>query len=150
MAKYAAPIIWTDEFNTPSIEGLRGLIELDAKKAFDKARSKIMSLGEEIIEDIHWFGDCWFWSITYSIPNLEDPLVILIPSPEDLQMAAPLNGDFLNQLSTRRLKRFVRDGIELAMPPHMTNWAIWSTPTPPAVEDVMPVIKNKYKFYATA
>jgi hypothetical protein len=53
---------------------------------------------------------------------------------------------FIDQLSTRRLKRFVRDGIELAMPPHETSWAVWSAATPAAVEDIMPVLKSLYKF----
>lgn len=150
MAKYTAPTMWTDEFNTPTIEGLRDLVELDAKKAFDKSRTKIMALGEDLSEGIYWYGDCWFWTISYTLPQLDEPFAILIPSPEDFQIASPLQGDFLDQLSTRRLKRFVRDGLELAMPPHRTNWAIWSTPTPPTVEDVVPVLKNKYKFYSTS
>ena len=28
---------------------------------------------------------------------------------------------------------FVRDGLELAMAPHDTNWAVWSIPTTNAV-----------------
>ena len=147
MAKYIAPSIWTDEFNTPTVEGLRGLVELDAKKAFDKARSKILALHDEISEELLWFGDCWFWTVAFSLSGQEQPLAILIPSAEDFQIAAPLDAEFVDQLSTRRLKRFVRDGIDLALPPHKTNWAIWSVPTPGALEDLMPVLKNKCKFY---
>ena len=70
----------------------------------------------------------------------------MIPAEENLQIAAPLTHEFIEQLSTRRLKRFVRDGLELAMPPHRTSWAVWSIPTPVAVEDVMPVLKSNQKF----
>lgn len=148
MTKYAPPSIWIDEFNQPTIEGLRKLVILDAKKAFDKAKSKILALGDYETE-LRWFGDCWFWTIAFVSNNLEEPLAIIIPSSEDLQIASPLTHEFIEQLSTRRLKRFVRDGLELAMEPHQTNWAIWSTPTPAAVEDVMPVLKNKHKFYTS-
>ena len=148
MTKYAPPSMWTDEFNTPTVEGLRNLAIGDAKKAFDKALNKIHALGD-ISEKLLWFGDCWYWTIALMSENMVDPLAIIIPFPEDLQIASPLTHEFIDQLSTRRLKRFVRDGLELAMKPHQTNWAIWSTPTIGAVEDVMPVIKNKFKFYAT-
>ncbi|MDP7006524.1 MAG: hypothetical protein QF718_09985 [Phycisphaerales bacterium] len=147
MAKYATTSIWTDEFNKPTVDGLRKLVILDAKKAFDKARTKIHSLGE-YENEVQWFGDCWFWTVSFVSDNLDEPLAIIIPSPEDLQIATPLTHEFIDQLSTRRLKRFVRDGLELAMEPHKTNWAIWSVPTPAAVEDVMPVIKSKHKFYS--
>lgn len=147
MTKYAPSSIWTDEYKTPTADALRKLIINDAKKAFDKTRSKLLALGD-VREDLLWFGDCWYWTIAFYSEHAEDPLAILIPSPEDLQIASPLTMDFIEQLSTRRLKRFVRDGLELAMPPYQTNWAIWSIPTPAALEDVMPVMKSKYKFYA--
>jgi len=146
MTKYAPPSIWTDEFNTPTIESLRNLTINDSKKAFDKAKSKILAL-ENVTVDIKWYGDCWFWSVAFMSSFIEDPLAIMIPAEENLQIAAPLTHDFIEQLSTRRLKRFVRDGLELAMPPHRTSWAIWSIPTPAAVEDVMPVLKSKQKYY---
>lgn len=147
MAKYAPPSIWTDEFNTPTIDGLRKLVLLDAKKAFDKAKTRIIAL-ENVDLELKWYGDCWFWTIAFISDYMEEPLAILIPAEENLQIAAPLTHEFIDQLSTRRLKRFVRDGLELAMPPHRTSWAVWPIPTPAAVEDVMPVLKAKQKYYA--
>ena len=146
MAKYAPPSIWTDEFNTPSVDALRKLVLLDAKKAFDKAKTKILAL-ENIEVKVKWYGECWFWTIAFYSDFMEDPLAIMIPAEENLQIASTLTHDFIDQLSTRRLKRFVRDGLELAMPPHRTTWAVWSIPTPAAVEDVMPVLKAKQKYY---
>lgn len=146
MAKYAPPSIWTDEFNTPSIESLRNLVINDAKKSFDKSMSKIVGL-ENVTTDVKWYGECWYWTVAFMSDFLEEPLAILVPAEENLQIAAPLPHDFIEQLSTRRLKRFVRDGLELALPPHRTNWAVWSIPTPAAFEDVLPVIKSKQKYY---
>lgn len=146
MAKYAPPSIWTDEYNIPSIENLRKLVINDAKKAFDKAISKIIGL-ENVTTDVKWYGQSWFWTVAFMSDFLEEPLAIMIPAEENLQIASPLTHDFIEQLSTRRLKRFVRDGLELALPPHRTNWAVWSVPTPAAFEDVLPVIKSKQKYY---
>jgi len=146
MAKYAPPSSWTDEFNTPTIDGLRTFVINDAKKAFDKAKTKILAL-DNMNMGVKWYGDCWFWAVAFNSDFLDEPLAIMIPAEENLQIAAPLTHEFIEQLSTRRLKRFVRDGLELAMPPHRTSWAVWSIPTPAAVEDVMPVLKSKQKFY---
>ncbi|MDP6541805.1 MAG: hypothetical protein QF444_00385 [Phycisphaerales bacterium] len=146
MPKYAPPSKWTDQFNTPTVDDLRKLVICDAKKAFDKACSKIESLGDFEVKPI-WYGECWFWCVGLIPKDEVDPLAIIIPSPEDIQIATQLTHEFIEQLSTRRLKRFVRDGLELAMPPHDTDWAFWSIPTTKAVEDVMPVLKNKYNYY---
>lgn len=147
MEKYSPPSIWTDEFNQPTIDGLRNLALLDAKKAFDKAKTRILAL-ENIEIEVKWYGDCWFWTIAFLSDFTEQPFAIMIPAEENLQIAAPLTHAFIDQLSTRRLKRFVRDGLELAMPPHRTSWAVWPIPTPAAVEDVMPVLKAKQKYNA--
>jgi len=101
MTKYAPPSIWTDEYNEPSVDNLRKLVILDAKKAFDKTRSKIHALGA-YDEKVLWFGDCWFWTIAFVSENMDKPLAILIPSAEDLQIASPLTHEFIEQLSTRR------------------------------------------------
>ena len=146
MAKYAPPSIWTDEFNAPSVDGLRKFVINDAKKAFDKAKTKILAL-ENVHVEVKWYGDCWFWVVAFISNFTDEPLAIMITAEENLQIASPLTHEFIEQLSTRRLKRFVRDGLELAMPPHRTLWAVWSIPTPAAVEDVMPVLKSKQKFY---
>ncbi|MBT5409951.1 MAG: hypothetical protein HOK75_06780 [Phycisphaerae bacterium] len=125
---------------------MRKLVINDAKKSFDKSISKIVGL-ENVTTDVKWYGECWYWTVAFMSDFLEEPLAILVPAEENLQIAAPLTHDFIEQLSTRRLKRFVRDGLELALPPHRTNWAVWSIPTPAAFEDVLPVIKSKQKYY---
>ena len=146
MPKYAPPSKWTDEYNTPLISDLRNLVINDAKKAFDKAISKIEALGAFETKP-QWYGEAWFWSVAFYPEGADVPLAIIIPSPEDIQIATQLTHEFIEQLSTRRLKRFVRDGLELAMPPHDTDWAYWLIPTAKAVEDIMPVLKNKYNYY---
>tara|TARA_B100000809_G_scaffold250535_1_gene283098 strand:+ start:586 stop:1038 length:453 start_codon:yes stop_codon:yes gene_type:complete len=146
MPKYAPPSKWTDEYNTPSITDLRKLVINDAKKAFDKAISKIQALGDIEIRP-QWYGEAWFWTVAFYPKGSDTPLAIIVPSPEDIQIATQLTHEFIDQLSTRRLKRFVRDGLELAMRPHDTDWAYWLIPTAKAVEDVMPVLKSKYNFY---
>jgi hypothetical protein len=148
MTKYAPPSIWTDEFNPPTVQGLRKLLVEEGIKAFDKTRTKIHALGD-VHEEVQWYGECWFWAVAFMTSKSDKPLAIIVPFEEDMQIASPLSHEFIDQLSTRRLKRFVRDGIELAMPPHKTEWAVWSAATTAAVEDVMPVLKSLHKFQNT-
>ncbi len=147
MAKYAHPSIWTDEFNTPTVAGLRERILVDGVLGFDEFSERMNELGN-ITQEVMWFGDCWCWSIAFISEHSEKPVAVVIPFEEDMQIATPLSHAFIDQLSTRRLKRFVRDGIELAMPPHETEWAVWSAHTTLAIEDIMPVIKSLFKFYS--
>lgn len=147
MAKYAHPSIWTDEYNTPTVSGLRERILEDGVLAFDDFCERMSELGD-ITQEVMWFGDCWFWSIAFMCEHSDKPLAVVIPFEEDMQIASPLSHAFIDQLSTRRLKRFVRDGIELAMPPHETEWAVWSAHTKLAIEDIMPVIKSLHKYYS--
>ena len=97
MAKYAPPSSWTDEFNTPTIDGLRTFVINDAKKAFDKAKTKILALDNMNI-GVKWYGDCWFWAVAFNSDFLDEPLAIMIPAEENLQIAAPLTHEFIEQL----------------------------------------------------
>ena len=108
MAKYAPPSIWTDEYNAPTVEGLRKLLLNDCKKAFDKASSKIHAFGE-ITEEVLWFGDCWFWTVAFMTEHSSRPLAIIVPFEEDMQIASPMSHQFIDQLSTRRLKRMKQE-----------------------------------------
>ena len=103
MAKYAPPLIWTDEYNAPSIDGLRNLTINDAKKAFDKAKSKIIAL-ENVDLTVKWYGEGWFWTVAFISEFTDEPLAIMIPAEENLQIASPLTHDFIEQLSTRQIE----------------------------------------------
>lgn len=137
---------WKDEFNIPSVADLRGDLPAIAADLFDASRAGMLEF-DALIEQPKWFGDCWFWTLAYFLQGeatKEDkPLALIIPATEDLQIAAPLDEEFLGSLNTRRMKRAVRDGLELSTPPYSTRWAIWSIPAPNMLEDVMQIVKQR-------
>ena len=139
-------IAWKDEFNTPSLQKLRsGLQENDMKDAFDMLRESLLQI-VEIQEHLEWRGDCWHWSLVYTLPFLKDPLALVICAPEDLQLTMPLQKHIADSIPTRRMKRAIRDGLELAQEPFDTNWAVWSVPAKSNVPDVFQVVKYKIQF----
>lgn len=138
---------WKDEFNPPTPEELRGALPADTADLFDGCRSGLAAL-EGLVERPRWFGDCWFWTLAYYIEGeaTEDdlPVALIIPALEDLQVASPLDEEFLDGLNTRRMKRAIRDGLELATPPYSTRWAIWSIGAQNMLDDVMAIVKQRY------
>ena len=89
--------IWMDEFSTPTIESLRGELPAASRSLFDQAKSIFMDL-DEIEQGFAWHGDCWHWVITFSLADHDDelPLGIIIPSPEDLQVAIPMDREVIH------------------------------------------------------
>ena len=150
MTEIQKPACWTDEFNVPTPEALRAELVDESKSLFDKLR-KEMSGFDGVQESCRWYGDCWHWTLAYLLdeqslrdPSDEwDPLALIIPAPEDVQLAMSLEPEFVSTLNTRRLKRSVRDGLELGSPPFSTRWAVWSISTPGILTELLGLVKQK-------
>jgi hypothetical protein len=141
---------WVDRFNKPTAEQLRsGLRTETAVGLFDALRTKFKQF-PGVAEDTRWFGDCWFWSVAYQSSLTEEPLAVIVPAPDDLQVAMPLERDLANKLASTRMKRLVRDGFELAAEPFHTQWGVWSITYPSLVDDVLQIVKQRIKFLSAA
>ena len=138
---------WYDRFNTPSIEALRSGLPSRMTHVFDRVRRAIRQL-DDVEEVVVWHGDCWHWTIEYRAKQGESPLAILVPCPSDLQLAMPLDPEFAELLSKRRLKRAVRDGLELAREPFNSNWAVWSVTAVNMLADLFDLIERKFHYMA--
>ena len=138
---------WEDRFNRPRPEALRAGLAGTSSKLFNRLRRYLLEL-EGTSEDLAWHGDCWRWTIEYRTKSSEEPLAVLIPSPEDLQIAVPLEPDLARSLAGRRMKRAVRDGVDLAAEPFDTNWAVWSVQSEGLVDDVVDLIELKLRHQA--
>lgn len=137
---------WQDEFNVPTLDDLRIDLPLPSAELFDTMRTFLLS-NENILEEMRWYGDCWFWTISYYLKgeNTDDdlPIAVIIPAPDNLQVAAPLDRDFLAQLNTRRMKRAIRDGIDLAAEPYSTQWAVWPVNAKNLLEELVSLLKQR-------
>ena len=135
---------WQDRFRQPSTKELRKALPTDASSLFDTARDHLSHLSD-VKEETVWYGESWRWSIEYRTPRSNEPLAVLIPSPEDLQLAMPLEASFISSLPMNRLKRAVRDGLDLAQEPFDTNWGVWSI-HPTVVDDLKDLVNRKLKY----
>ena len=68
---------------------------------------------------------------------------LIIPSPEDVQLAVALDMEFVDSINTRRMKRAVRDGLSLGQPPFNTRWGVWSIPLPGVLVELNSIVKQK-------
>ncbi|MCH2136481.1 MAG: hypothetical protein MK101_07860 [Phycisphaerales bacterium] len=140
-------IPWTDQFRTPTMQQLRKHLQADAAELFDRARKAILKF-DDIVEAPRWYGDCWFWSLGYFLSHEQmeddDPVAIIIPAPEDLQLAMPVEQAFLDTLNVRRLKRAIRDGLELGQTPFHTRWAFWSLTANSVTDEILSVVTQRH------
>ena len=135
-------IAWEDRFNRPTIGRLRGPLPAPCAGLFDEVRRHLLDL-DDIDESFVWYGPCWRWAIEFRTAHSDDPLALLIPSPVDLQLAIPLDRKFASSLPVQRMKRQVRDGLDLAQEPFDTRWGVWSIQSPALLEDLQELIELK-------
>ncbi len=133
---------WFDAFNEPTPQDLRRPYDADRTKLFDAARTRLSGVGK-LTEKMVWFGDGWHWSIGYLTPKQDEPAAIIIPNPEDLQLAMPLNRDFLGDLDLNQVKKSLREGLELAREPFETHWGIWSIDQVSLIDDVIELLEAR-------
>jgi len=140
---------WQDRFRTPDPATLRKTVDPESVESFDRVRSFLRGL-HDVVETPGWHGPTYCWSLEYRLAGREEPLAILIPSPIDLQLAMPIDAEFLGQLPIRRMKRAIRDGLDLASPPFDTTWAIWSLAPGSMLEDLEDLVGRRVRFIEEA
>jgi len=136
---------WQDRFQTPDVATLRKAVDPESVESFDRVRSYLRDI-EGVTETPGWHGTTYCWCLEYRLPGREEPLGILIPSPIDLQLAMPIDVPFLDQLPIRRMKRAIRDGLDLASPPFDTTWAIWSLTPGSFLDELEDVVDRRVKY----
>jgi len=133
---------WTDRFKTPDTAVLRGGLRSDARPLFDAIRKRLLEL-KGIREDIAWYGECWHWTLEYRTRLAPEPLAVIVPSPEDLQLALPMDPEFTRSLPVQRMKRAVRDGLELVLEPYHSRWGVWSLTASSLIDELQDLVEMK-------
>jgi hypothetical protein len=143
-SKVPTRVSWEDRFNRPTAASLRRDLGAAAVKLFDAIRRRLLEY-EGIQETCVWMGYCWRWSLEYRLGRAKDPLAIVVPSPQDLQLAIPMDRDLGRALAQRRMGRAVRDGLELAAEPFDTRWAVWSIHSMNLLDDLHDLLEIKLR-----
>lgn len=135
---------WDDRFQQPSVEQLREALSEDACALFDRLREHLLGI-KGLSEEVVWYGPSWRWSVQYSAAGLKEPLAVLVPSPEDLQLAMQLDREVADTLSNQPFKRAIRDGLDLAREPFDTRWAVWSVQFANLLDEMCKLIDLKHQ-----
>lgn len=138
---------WEDRFNRPTVEALRAGLRVISRRLFDSLHRQLGDL-EAVTVGLAWHGACWRWTVEYRTRLDEEPLAVLIPSPENLQVAVPLDREFVTSLPVGRMTRALRDGLNLAQEPFDTRWGVWSIGASGLVDDVMDLVERKLRHLA--
>jgi hypothetical protein len=137
-------LAWKDKFTEPTPHQLRQSLPESSVDLFDRTRRHLRRL-DGVDETVAWYGLCWCWSIEYRTDQTGEPLAVLIPSPQDLQLAMPLDPEFITSLPTKRMKRAIRDGLDLAQEPFDTRWGVWSIQPGSFVDDLTDLVNRKLR-----
>ena len=140
---------WKDPFKEPTPQQLRRDLPDSILELFDRTRRHLRKL-DGVDETVAWYGHCWCWSIEYRTASSGEPLAVLIPSPQDLQLAMPLDRTFITSLPVKRMKRAIRDGLDLAREPFDTRWGVWSIQQDSLLEDLKDLVDRKLRHLSQA
>lgn len=136
------PPVWTDRFRSPSSGDLRESLRAQSRPLFDVLRKRLLQMNG-VRESIAWYGDCWHWSFEYRTRHSNEPFAVLVPSPTDLQLALPMDQEFTRSLPMQRLKRAVRDGLDLVQEPYQSRWGVWSVSAATIIDDLQDLVDMK-------
>jgi len=137
-----------DRFREPTLEQLRAGLQEDAREAFDRLRDHLAGL-DDVTESFGWHGSTWGWCLEYRIEGEDGPMAMLAAMPDDPQLIMPIDKAFVDQLPVRRLKRGIRDGLELGLEPFDVPWAIWSVHPPNILDELVDLINRRRAFSAS-
>ncbi len=116
---------WSDQFSQPTEKELRALLQKPGSTLFDRTIRLFDGLSG-VRREMVWYGQPWRWTVTYRTKLSEEPLAVLVPNPEDLQLAMPMDQDFAESLVERKPKKTVHDGLDMVRAPFDSRWGVWS------------------------
>src|SRR5690606_21673766 len=123
---------------------LQSALSNEASALFDRLRNHLLSI-DGVSEQVSWHGPCWRWSVQYSLGDSSEPLALLIPSPEDFQLAVPFEREVADALAKHPFKRAIRDGLDMAREPFDSRWCVWSVQFANLLDDLTTLIDMKHR-----
>jgi hypothetical protein len=121
---------------------LRRGLRAQPGRLFESLRRRLLEM-EDVRESTAWLGYCWRWSLEYRVAGAAEPLAIIVPSPTDLQLAIPLDPELSQSIGRKRMGRALRDGLDLALEPFDTRWAVWSIQSMGMLDDLQDLLELK-------
>lgn len=137
---------WTDQFSEPEIPQLLNHLDRQTKLLLETAREMVAGRAG-VDEQLAWHGLPWRWTLVYLHP--EDPtraLAYLVPDPQAPKISVPLTPEMVQKLPLKRMKKLVRDGIELGNQINTVIWACWDITSEAQLEEILDIVQRKHAY----
>jgi len=141
---------WEDRWKQPESDVLLSAFEDHPRKVLQTLIDQIEAF-EGIARTLVWYGDSWKWCWQFDLesPNNSEARIFgyLVPNPETPLLCITLDEELVAQLPMRRLHRFIREGIRQSQAKCAVKifWATWSPTAMTETEQLMDLVKRKYK-----
>lgn len=138
---------WADRFNAPTVDRLVAGLAHVSTSPFRQARRMLHEVGL-LNESVAWHGESWKWTVEFRAFTAGPCSAMLVPAPENVQLVIPVTREFLQALPMKRLKKAIREGLELASEPFDTHLAVWPLVAGPAMADLHDLLHRRVKHLA--
>lgn len=101
--------LWADRFANPTPDALLGAIGGDAGPLAARLRDTLRA-DVSLAETVRWCGLPWRWAFVYSDPAGAE-VAYLVPNPDGPSVVFRLSHEQVTELPTRKLSRYVREGL---------------------------------------
>ncbi|MFO0874888.1 MAG: hypothetical protein U0575_13080 [Phycisphaerales bacterium] len=101
-----------------------------------------------VVESVAWHGESWKWTVEFRPFAGGLCSAMLVPAPDNAQLAIPVTREFIQALPMKRLKKAIREGLELASEPFDTHLAVWPLVGGPIISDLHDLLQRRVKHLA--
>jgi hypothetical protein len=126
--------LWADRFAAPDAQQLLGALPQDILPLVQSLRDTLRA-SAGLTESLRWCGLPWRWALTYT-PGGAEVVAYLVPNPESPSIVFRLTHEQFTDLPTKRLSRFIRDGLAQSRLIAGVAWPEWSVQGPVQLKDL--------------
>jgi hypothetical protein len=116
--------VWENKFRSPTLAELKAAYPKPVQQLVDEAREALVTFGD-YKEDLAWLGIPWRWSLVYRQPGEPLAAAYLVPQPVKPRLAVPVEMEFVLTAPTRKLSKFIREGLVHCPEVGGIRWASW-------------------------
>lgn len=139
---------WLDRWNQPNAEQLIEALKPHQVRNFGKMIAA-MKLMAGVRQELIWYGASWKWTLHFFVgDDSEDEantLCYIVPNTESPVISVPYTLEFVSGLPSRRLSKFIRDGIRASKCAVSYHWATWTPGLDNEVTMLIDLLKRKHK-----
>ena len=142
-------LAWLDRWNQPTQDQLIEALKPHQQKNFTRIIDALKEYGN-VQQNLIWYGASWKWTLHFHMGATQGDesrtMCYIVPNTESPVLSLPFDVHFLASLPSRRLSKFVRDGLKSAKCAVNFHWASWTPGLDNEVTMLLDLLKRKYKY----